>query len=275
MKYMQKPQYQPRDATPRSAHGFTLIELLVVIAIIAILASLLLPALGKAKAKGQSAVCVSNLKQLQLAWQMYADDNGDRMPPNVVAADGNDMLVTKGLTSNWVYGNAQSDRSASNIMLGVMFPYTRAVGIYRCPTDRSTVRGIPGLLRFRSYALNWHLGGGAFSGYMLPAAKLKTSELREPARVFTFIDASQWVISDGITAVYILGDPNGDRTWIDSPSDRHSQGANLAFADGHVEHWRWRWPKLLKLLFQPTINAQDLEDLRRLQNALPGTWKDR
>ena len=94
---------------PRSRRtGFTLIELLVVIAIISILASLLLPALASAKAKGKQIACVSNLKQVGLAFTMFADDNGDRYPMIVATNEGgsSDYLgtaATSGAENTWTH----------------------------------------------------------------------------------------------------------------------------------------------------------------------------
>jgi len=138
--------------------GFTLIELLVVIAVIAILASLLLPALAKAKAKAQAAGCLSNLRQLTLCWLMYADDNVDSLPPNVALNTLGDGVGTRvGWTTrdpSWLQRNAYTDTTLTNVQNGLLFLYYRSVGIYKCPADKSTVRDQGKLPRTRSVSLS-------------------------------------------------------------------------------------------------------------------------
>lgn len=242
------------DPTRRAApDSFTLIELLVVVAIIAILAGLLLPALSRAKASAQSAVCQSNLRQLILGWRMYAHDNDDRLAGSISVRRVNQP-------GSWVLGNARQDWTASNIISGVMFPYVSAVGAYRCPADRSTVAGDNGLLRTRGYTENgWMNSSSDDQAYPdhsypinFPSMPHKLSQILRPpsSGTFVFIDEQEESIDDGLwnndpSALVVPGEPVLDHapTWKNLPADRHNQAANIALADGHVQHHKWLWPK--------------------------------
>jgi prepilin-type N-terminal cleavage/methylation domain-containing protein/prepilin-type processing-associated H-X9-DG protein len=261
----------------RRTLGFTLIELLVVIAIIAILAALLLPALGRAKVRGQTASCLSNLKQLQVAWFMYLDDFADRFPPNKSARVNG---AQQNVPDSWVLGNTQLDTTPANLQRGVLYPYTPAAAIYHCPADRAAVSGQNGLPRTRSYALSAWLNSAMSSKPEFPdwdeqtfgEMKFRLASLTtpSPSQVFVFLDKNPDCNDDG---VFALADAYGytghSDEWTDLPGELHSQGCNLSFADGHAEHYHWRASKKFSRYHTPAANAADLQDLRRLQAGLP------
>jgi len=246
--------------------AFSLIELLVVMAVIAILAGLLLPSLSNAQSKGRQVACLNNLRQLQLAWTMYLGEHNNTMPENKMTGSG--LLGCVSTTNSWVTGNAQASADPILIQQGSIYSYTPNLLVYRCPADRSTVYGAS-TPRERSYSMDAYLNGGLdvriYGGY-LPGNVVRYSELLpSPSKVFVFLDETQAVIDDG---VFLLYREPAD-FWQNGPSHRHSQGANLSFADGHCERWKWRYPNDIQTHAQAAANDQDLQDLRRLQDALP------
>jgi prepilin-type processing-associated H-X9-DG protein len=265
---------------PQTPAAFTLVELLVVIATTAILASLIMPAMGNAKAKVQATSCLNNFRQLQTAWQVYTIDYDDNLPANKwMAPNWQDGCPTGNQTTSdsWVMGDATTDKDTWNIQNGSLFPYTRSAPIYHCAGDHSTVYDQPDILRKRSYSMSYYMNGSERK----PERKTNLCQIKNTARAFVFIDEHESSISDGVFFVHVPGD-DGEQAeakdnptyagahWMNMPADRHGQGCNLSFADGHVEHWKWGSPKQATMDAEPA-NRLDFHDLRRLQAAIPGS----
>jgi len=258
------------------ATAFTLIELLVVIAIIAILAALLLPVLSKVKSRGWGVACLNNVKQLEVCWHIYALDHNDVLPPNnsILNVSGAGVLAS---ATSWCTNYAPWDAVPDGIQNGLLFPYNTSLAIYHCPADHSTLETRAGVKlsqpRWRGYNMSLAINGrpdlDPYAGANPSFRKFTEIKNPPPAKLFVFLDVHEDEILDsnfGMPARSVWGDV---KTWWDIPADRHSQGANLSFADGHAERWKWRVPKVVRAKWTggQAVPAEELPDYRRMQEA--------
>lgn len=259
--------------------GFTLVELLVVISIIALLMSILMPSLNRAREAGKRAVCLANLKSLALTWMMYADDNDDRIvnamtsPVRKIGTrfeweKKHPLFYTYFHGPSWVgWWDDKSNIKAQikTIEIGTLYPYSKSVKLYRCPTGK---RG-----EVRTYSIGDSMNGYAGFASVGGITQTKLFSVRRPSERMVFIDEGKatkesWTIPPHIDS------------WWDAVPLRHSKGTTLSFADGHSDYRRWVDKRTIELAEaaetgrilcnSPSLPQPDNPDLEYMQMAMWG-----
>lgn len=226
-----------------------MIELLVVIAIIALLLSILMPCLSAAKELGQRAVCLSSVRQLTLAWRMYANDSDDEI---CAANVGHSKW---GWVANHVVDATPAEQIES-IQAGMLFPYLETVGIYTCPTAKKD--------EVRSYSavssMNTIISSNKGKVYK------KLLKIKNSHSMLVFV-------CEGEISNYAYSVAYHTPAWIDPGPIRHSLGTVFSFVDGHSESWKWKDPDTVKYAEgDPTVTASQPgnPDLERVQKGMWG-----
>jgi prepilin-type processing-associated H-X9-DG protein len=223
--------------------------------------------LSKAKTKAQGIACMNNLRQLQLGWVLFSGDNAEQLVPNgdvgtQPAALNDPNASPDGSKAQWCPGDVNvantplADGRLTQeawIELGVLWPYTKSLGVYKCPADHRMADPVhsTGGLTSRSISMNAFLNPlnpswSGFSGnYRLFK---KQSDILAPADIWVTIDESPQSINDA----FFVANPDLPTTWTDFPATYHNQAGGLSFADGHVQIKKWRDAKLL---YYNTLNV--------------------
>jgi prepilin-type N-terminal cleavage/methylation domain-containing protein/prepilin-type processing-associated H-X9-DG protein len=253
-------------ASRNSQNGFTLIELLVVIAVIAVLMGILMPALSRAREQGKRASCMSNLKQLMLAWTMYADDNDDRIVFGMTTASAETNPTFGGSSSQpnkcWVYWinpntNPSEEQKLDGLRDGGLFKYAKEEKLFKCPTG---VRG-----EVVTYAITDAMNGhrGHMNGI---TTVIKRNTIKHPTSRMVFMDEGQLSPSSW-TLFY------DQPKWWDQITARHGYGTNVGMADGHVEYFKWTDARTREVADHPDWQASGRQSALATQPGNPDLWK--
>lgn len=286
-----QPQIQKLADSRKSARtAFTLIELLVVIAIIAILAAILMPVLAAAKRRALEGQCISNLKELQIGWVLYATDNNDYMLPNSpFGTAANESWCPNGGDPGGLMGWANSVGNTNTAVYTntILAPYMSGqLGVYRCPAD---IWPSKNGLRVRDYSMQGQVGnlyckGSAASGKGTLSenpdgiAYVKVTELRSapgPSDIIVFLEEHPDSLLNGVNDGYLEVNSNaGNPSFPDVPGSNHQWGCGMSFADGHAEMHKWITPTLqIPVIQNPTSPPYNpLSNWPATSNPLNADW---
>lgn len=276
--------------------GFTLIELLVVIAIIALLLSIIMPALNTVKQIAAYATCMANQKGLATCWILYSEDNnGSIVGGSTYRSSSSDLRPSP---YRWVERPQANDEyngtalytddeytletRKNGIRAGKLFTYSENEKLYHCVADKRNVKNDEPYAKYRSYSIQGLMNSEDYetrsneftkiTGYKQLKYTTPTSEAKMAEKVADIVmPAVKYVFVEEIedTQRYLLGGwvllNDGDFAWWDTPADFHNDGSTFGFADGHAEKYKWKDKDTLEVINEGTdLHPDENIDLRWL-----------